>query len=355
MEYFCRLNGKLIQILATIKIHMPQSEERENLLQRIQALPKGAFTEIALDVFRYQARFNPLYKKYLELLDVDPMEIKRLKSVPFLPIEFFKSFSIQTGNWDPALTFHSSGTTGMQTSKHLVRDPLFYQQHAQKLFEYHYGPLSDYCLLALLPAYLEREGSSLVYMVDHFIKQTKHPASGFFLYNMKELVEVAQKELKKGQKVLVIGVSFALIDLGEQFPRSLKGATIMETGGMKGRRREFTRPELHQLLTEGLGVETIHSEYGMTELLSQAYSPGNGRFLPSATMGVMIRELNDPFYHLPHGRIGAVNVIDLANLDTCSFIATDDLGRAYPDYSFEIMGRADNSDIRGCNLMIQEV
>jgi phenylacetate-coenzyme A ligase PaaK-like adenylate-forming protein len=248
--------------------------------------------------------------------------------------------------------FTSSGTTGQSTSKHYVTDIELYKKSYLKGFEYFYGSISDYCILALLPSYLERKGSSLIYMIDDLIKKSNHPESGFYLYQIDVLAEKLKKLDSKGEKVLLIGVSFALLDLVEKHQLQLKNTVVMETGGMKGRRKELIREELHGALKKGFGVERIHSEYGMTELLSQAYSHGNGIFKTPPWMKILIRDTEDPLTFLPYGKSGGINVVDLANMNSCSFIATQDLGKKYADESFEILGRFDHSDIRGCNLMI---
>ena len=328
---------------------------RTALQERIEQVTPAAFEPLALEVFRYQARFNPLYQRFLELLGVDPGQIQSVEHIPFLPISLFKNYSIQTGEWSPEAVFSSSGTTGSQTSQHFLRSKAFYQINARKSFEHFYGQLKDYCVLALLPSYLERSGSSLVFMVEDFIRQSAHTDSGFFLYNTDELIQILQKCKKSQQPTLLIGVSFALLDLAESNPTALEGVTIMETGGMKGRRKELTRSELHQQLSKAFKVENIHSEYGMTELLSQAYSKGKGLFYPGPTMQLRVRDITDPFGQPNQGRTGALNIIDLANLDTISFIATDDLGKVYADQSFEVLGRTDASDVRGCNLMVADL
>uniref|UniRef100_UPI003567DA85 acyl transferase n=1 Tax=Labilibaculum sp. TaxID=2060723 RepID=UPI003567DA85 len=250
--------------------------------------------------------------------------------------------------------FTSSGTTGNLTSRHFVPDLKMYEQSFTKGFEQYYGSVSDYCILALLPSYLEREGSSLIYMMEHLIRDSKHPKSGFYLHNHEELIATIKELKKQNQKILLLGVSFALLDLAEKFQLDLENVIVMETGGMKGRRKEITREELHAFLTKRLGVEKIHSEYGMTELLSQAYSKGDSLFFTPSWMKVLIRDTYDPFSYEKQGRSGGVNVIDLANIHSCSFIETQDLGRIHADGSFEILGRFDHSDIRGCNLLVNE-
>lgn len=323
------------------------------LRNKIRAVKAEHFEALALEVFRHQLRYNSLYQTYTQLLHIEAEKVQHLSQIPFLPIQFFKSHTIRTGSWDPALYFSSSGTTQTSTSRHAVRSQDWYLETAERIFQYFYGPLEDYCILALLPAYLERQGSSLVRMAQHFIERSKHPRAGFFLYNYPELMEVIRDCREQQTPFLLLGVSFALWELSEQYPESLRGGIIMETGGMKGRRKEITREELHGLLKEAFQVEHIHSEYGMTELFSQAYSKGGGLFHPAPTMRVSTRELTDPLCPQKPGKTGAMNIIDLANVDTISFIATDDIGRVYEDGSFEILGRMDSSDIRGCNLLIQ--
>ena len=329
--------------------------DRQSLIGRIGRLPAEPFGALALDIFRYQAEYNPLYHEFLRLLSVRPGSVQSIESIPFLPIQFFKSYHVKTGEWEPELTFSSSGTTAAATSRHLLRDAALYRQNARRGFEFFYGPTSNYAVLALLPAYLERSGSSLVFMADDFIRQSAYPESGFFLHNTDALIAVLARCRDKSIPTLLLGVSFALWELAEKHPMSLSGVVIMETGGMKGRRREITREELHAILRDAFGVESIHSEYGMTELLSQAYSQGGGLFRPSPSMRVLAREITDPLALQRPGATGALNIIDLANLDTISFIATDDLGRVYPDGSFEVLGRHDAGDVRGCNLLVADV
>lgn len=312
----------------------------------------AGFEALALDIFRYQAENNALYARFLELLGRNPAAINRLEQIPFLPISFFKTHRVQTGEWSETTTFISSGTTGQTPSRHLVRDLDVYTHNCVRGFAPLYGPPENWLVLALLPAYLERTGSSLVVMADDFIRRSRFPESGFFLNNLADLADVLARRAP-GTPVLLLGVSFALLDFAEQFPMNLSGVTIMETGGMKGRRKEITRTELHNILTKAFGVEAIHSEYGMTELFSQGYARGGSVFTPSATMRVVITEINDPFCWAKPGRPGQVNIVDLANVDTCSFIATEDLGRSWPNGTFEILGRMDTAEMRGCNLMVE--
>jgi hypothetical protein len=310
-------------------------------------LKEGNFEGLASDIFDYQSIHNPLYSKYLELLG-------RPSSAPhFLPISFFKSHAIQTGIWEAQTEFSSSGTTGQTPSKHMVRDLSMYLENSVRGFDQFYGDPADWVILALLPSYLERGGSSLVAMADHLIRLSKYMESGFFLDDFQQLNTTLNICKSKGYKTILLGVSYALLDFAAQFPSSLQGITIMETGGMKGRRKEMTKTELHEALQNAFQVEAIHSEYGMTELFSQAYAMGSTRFYPAQTMRVCTRELNDPFCPVPFGKTGVLNITDLANLDTCSFIQTEDLGRVWPDGSFEVLGRADAAEIRGCNLMVE--
>ena len=310
------------------------------------------FEELALQIFKFQFENNRVYRSFCDLLYKHPSDVKSLKDIPFLPIQFFKSHSVLSSTESVQTTFTSSGTTGSNTSKHLITNLEIYEQSFKKGFKHFYGNIQDYVVLALLPSYLDREGSSLIYMVDALIKQSNHPESGFYLNNISELKNTSTKLDSEGKKVLLIGVSFALLDLVEAHQFQLKNTIIMETGGMKGRRKELIREELHTILKQGFGVETIHSEYGMTELLSQAYSQGNGIFKCPNWMRIVTRDTEDAMTIQPSGKAGGINVIDLANINSCSFIATQDLGRVYENSSFEIIGRFDASDIRGCNLMV---
>lgn len=311
------------------------------------------FEDLALEIFRFQAQENPVYRQYLHHLRVNPEAISRLEKIPFLPIEFFKTQEVKTGSFQAQTIFKSSGTTLQQRSQHLVADLPFYLHNAEKIFEQFYGPLTGYVFLALLPSYLEQGESSLVAMVDHFIKRSGQQEPGFFLNQLDELKNAIRKARQTQKKVMLFGVTYALLDLAESMGNeALTGVTIMETGGMKGRRKEMIREELHATLKAAFKVETIHSEYGMTELLSQAYSKGNGIFETPGTMKILLRDLNDPFEINPNLRSGGMNVIDLANIDSCCFIETKDIGKLQGDGSFEVLGRFDNSDIRGCNLLV---
>ena len=310
------------------------------------------FEKIALKVFRFQYDNNLVYQEFCQFLNVDKSAVKSLKQIPFLPIQFFKSHNVVSSTAPVEETFTSSGTTGMITSKHFVTDVSVYEKSFQLAFSEFYGNIEDYVVLALLPSYLERTDSSLIYMVEHLIKSTNNAQSGFYLHNYDELASKLIKLDKSGQNILLIGVTYALLDLIEKQNFQLKNTIIMETGGMKGKRKEIIREELHQKLCNGFGVASIHSEYGMTELLSQAYSFGEGIFECPSWMQILIRDTEDALTYIEDGRTGGVNVIDLANINSCSFIATQDLGKKYPNNSFEILGRFDNSDIRGCNLMV---
>lgn len=316
------------------------------------SVSEADFEQTALEVFRFQAAQVPVYRDYLKLLGVDPLRVFEMHKIPFLPVELFKTHRVLPEGMEPQLVFSSSGTTGMVSSQHAVADLSLYENSFFRCFSHFYGPVSDYCVLALLPSYLEREGSSLVYMADFLIRLSGHPDSGFYLHDYEGLAQKLGQLEASGKKVLLLGVTYALLDLAEQFPGPLKNVIVMETGGMKGRRREMVREELHAVLQDAFGVPAIHSEYGMTELLSQAYSKGAGHFFCPPWMRVAVRDVNDPFSYMPRGRTGGLNIIDLANLYSCSFIAVSDLGRILPGGSFEVLGRFDHSDIRGCNLLV---
>ena len=309
------------------------------------------FEALALEVFKFQFKNNKVYRSFCDLLYKHPSDIKSINEIPFLPIQFFKSHNVLSTSLPIEKTFTSSGTTGSITSKHLVSDLKLYEASYLKAFKHFYGQIEDYVVLALLPSYLERNGSSLIYMVNDLIDKSKQAKSGFYLNNLEELAETIKTLESQEQKTLLIGVSFALLDLVETDQFNLKHTTIMETGGMKGRRKEIIRQELHQILQKGFGVNQIHSEYGMTELLSQAYSKGNGIFECPPWMKIVTRDTEDALSIQQPNKTGGINVIDLANLNSCSFIATQDLGKVYDNGEFEIIGRFDNSDIRGCNLM----
>jgi phenylacetate-coenzyme A ligase PaaK-like adenylate-forming protein len=312
-----------------------------------------SFTETALAVFRYQYENNSIYREFTDLLGNDYREVDSLNKIPFIPIEFFKSHRIVTGTDAEKKVFESSGTTEIGVkSRHYVTDILLYEESFIRGFRYFYGDPADYLFFALLPSYVERSGSSLVYMVETLTGMSNDPISRIDRTDIPEVIKDIYKAKRKGEKILFIGVSFALLDCAEKYSPDLSGVIVMETGGMKGVRKEMTREELHSMLKTGLNVPTIHSEYGMTELLSQAYSSGNGLFRCPPWMKVVIRDPLDPMTIFEgYGKSGGINIIDLANLNSCSFISTGDLGKITPDGSFEVLGRFDRSDIRGCNLL----
>ena len=310
------------------------------------------FEKIALKTFRYQYENNLVYQEFCDLLHTNVQKVKTLQQIPFLPIQFFKSHTVVSNNEAPQAIFTSSGTTGMTTSQHLVTDVSLYEESYRRGFSQFYGNIENYVVLALLPSYLEREGSSLIYMVEDLIQLSNQPESGFYLNNHDELIEKLIELDSLGQNVILIGVTYALLDLIEKRKFQLQNTIIMETGGMKGKRKEMIREELHQQLCAGFGVSSIHSEYGMTELLSQAYSLGEGIFECPSWMQILIRDTEDALSYVTDGKTGGINVIDLANRNSCSFIATQDLGKKYANGTFEVLGRFDNSDIRGCNLMV---
>lgn len=310
------------------------------------------FSRIALGVYHFQFANNPLYRAFCEVLGRTPDKVRNFLQIPYLPISFFKTHAITTTSFQPALTFKSSGTTGANTSSHYVKDPALYEKSFLQAFRSFFGPVEEFCVIGLLPSYLERGDSSLVYMVDHLIRKSGHPQSGFYLYNFQALSDTLDLLERSGQKTVLFGVTFALLDFARQFPRKLSHTMVVETGGMKGRQKELTRSELHTLLREGLGIDNVYSEYGMTELLSQAYG-ANGLFHCPPWMKIVLRDETDPLCLLENqNSTGVINVTDLANLYSCSFIATDDLGRMGPGQSFEVLGRLDNSDVRGCSQLV---
>ncbi|HEA29078.1 MAG TPA: acyl transferase [Leeuwenhoekiella sp.] len=310
------------------------------------------FEQAAIQAFMHQYANNEVYARFCHLLHIDANAVTRVSQIPFMPISFFKEYKVLASQQPVQTIFTSSGTTGNTTSKHYVTDTSLYEESFTSCFNMHYGNIADFTVLALLPSYLDRSGSSLIYMVDHFIKQSKNPKSGFYLNELNKLAATLKKMDASGEKTLLIGVSFALLDLIENYDFQLKNTMIMETGGMKGRRKELVREELHARLKKGFGVNQIHSEYGMTELLSQAYSCGNGIFTTPPWMDIHIRDTEDALTPVKPGKTGGINVIDLANSNSCPFIATQDLGRKLDSNRFEVLGRFDQSDIRGCNLMV---
>jgi phenylacetate-coenzyme A ligase PaaK-like adenylate-forming protein len=325
------------------------------ILNRIFSIKdQDDFRKTTLEIFKYQADNNNIYRNYLDLLKVDPGTVNSPVEIPFLPAGFFKDHKIITGDLPEVMVFESSGTSGDSASKHYVVDPSVYKESFSKTFRIFYGDPADYFIAALLPSYTERHNSSLVYMMDEIIKQSAYPDSNFYSDNIPELLLRFRSARNKKKKILLMGVTFALLDLAEKYHPDLSGAIVMETGGMKGRRKEITREEMHSVLKRNLNVYAIHSEYGMTELFSQAYSKGNGIFFSPPWMKILIRDPQDPLSIIfQPGRTGGINIIDLANIHSCSFIATDDLGKLHEDGSFEVLGRMDNSDIRGCNLLIE--
>ncbi len=324
---------------------------------KIFSVDSDGFESLALEIFRFQYAENPVYNAWCKALYTTPGNVRSVAKIPFLPISFFKTHTVQSGVVEKPVLFESSGTTRAVTGRHLVNDISLYEKSFTVAFENFYGPVNDYCIIGLLPAYLERANSSLVYMVDKLVQQSNHPESGFYLNEYEKLYNTLLYLEGKKQKTLLIGVTFALLDFADAYNFPLRYTIMMETGGMKGRRKEMIRDEVHEHLKKSFSLPSIHSEYGMTELLSQAYSKGDGLFNCPPWMKVLAREEDDPL-HLqsePGGNAvkrGALNVIDLANVHSCSFVATDDIGKVFPDGSFEVQGRMDNSDIRGCNLLI---
>ena len=327
---------------------------------KIFSVTDSGFEQLALEVFQFQYRANPVYRSYVDAIRKSPANIDHIEKIPFLPISFFKTDRILSGEFNPAIIFESSGTTQTKNSHHFVKDVSIYKESFRKTFERFYGNIDEWCILGLLPSYLERGNSSLVYMVEDLIKQSGHHKSGFYLNELKELKNTLTELQEAKQKTLLIGVTYALLDFAERFPMQLHHTTIMETGGMKGRREELTRMEIHEQLKKAFGKNEIHSEYGMTELLSQAYSSGEGKFQCPPWMKILVRDDEDPLSVVSRQSsvvsrhftmTGAINIIDLANVYSCSFIATDDVGKLYPDNSFEVLGRMDGSDLRGCSLL----
>ncbi len=313
------------------------------------------FEDVSLEIFRFQYNNNQVYHSWVDALKVNVSSVRSLTQIPFLPIHFFKTHKVITGGSEDPLHFESSGTTGLATSRHYVLKPEIYQKSFLTGFEHFYGAVNNYCILGLLPSYLERKHSSLVMMVDGLLQKSKHPLSGFYLYDHEKLRDVLLQLQSSAQQIILIGVTYALLDFAEKYPMDLNNIIIMETGGMKGKREELTRMEVHKILKSRLGVSIIHSEYGMTELLSQAYSSGAGLFETPPWMRILLREPEDPMNVWSHNdkreTRGAINIIDLANLYSCSFIASDDLGTLSNGGGFTVDGRLDNSDIRGCSLL----
>lgn len=327
------------------------------LEDKIFDVREHGFEQLALEIFQLQVKENQLYHSFIKALKVDPAKVNNVASIPFLPVSFFKNHSVVSGKFEPEVMFESSGTTQTGNSKHLIKSADIYRRSFTDTFESFYGSPQKWCIIGLLPSYLERKNSSLVMMVNDLIELSTHPDSGFYLYEYEKLAQILLKNEANGEKKLLIGVTFALLDFAEQFRHPLQHTTVMETGGMKGRRKEITRPEVHHLLKEAWSLNSIHSEYGMTELLSQAYSAGDGLFRCPAWMKIILRDEDDPLsvqpFSLSTTQSGLINVIDLANIYSCAFIATDDIGKLYTDGSFEVIGRMDSSDVRGCSLMYQ--
>jgi phenylacetate-coenzyme A ligase PaaK-like adenylate-forming protein len=327
----------------------------ENLRKRIFNIKSYSdFREAALQIFNYQFNNNAVYHDFIISLGKNPSEVRTPSDIPFLPVEFFRNHRIVSGNLPVDMIFESSGTTGLASGKHYINDLSLYEESFLKSFRLFYGEPEKYLFAALLPSYIERKGSSLVYMADNLIRRSQYPESGFYKDNFEDLIRVLKKARQEKANILLLGVSFALLDLAEIRSPDLAGVIVMETGGMKGRRKELTRNELHSILRERLNVSSVHSEYGMTELLSQSYSKGDGIFYCPPWMKIIIRDPLDPLTIINEsGQTGGINIIDLANINSCSFIATSDLGKIYDDGGFEVIGRFDNSDIRGCNLMVE--
>jgi Acyl-protein synthetase, LuxE len=318
---------------------------------KVLGTDKAGFESLALEIFQFQYAGNLVYRAYTDALRINPVTVDSITKIPFLPVRFFKSHEVRAGLFEPAAIFESSGTTGNINSRHFVKSLELYKESFVKSFQQFYGDVQDWCIIGLLPSYLERGNSSLVYMMDDLVKRSAHPQSGFYLNEFEKLSAVLSALDKAGQKTLLLGVTYALLDFAEKFPQPLQHITIAETGGMKGRRKEMIREEVHGHLCTAFGITAVHSEYGMTELLSQAWSKGEGVFKCPPWMKILLRDEEDPFL-IKQAGAGTINVIDLANVYSCSFIATDDAARLAADGSFEVLGRVDGSDLRGCSLMV---
>ena len=329
---------------------MPDFKLSENKIFTVSS--PDTFNGVVLEIFHFQYKNNPVYRNFTDYLGIRPSGISHYTQIPFLPVEFFKDHKIISGQFDEEAVFTSSGTTGMQTARHYIKDLSLYEQSFVTNFEQQFGPVNNFVILALLPSYLERQGSSLVYMMDKLIRLSGDERSAFYLHDYEQLAETLNNLKNTSKKVLLMGVTYALLDLAEKYPVRFPELLLMETGGMKGMRREMIREELHEILKEAFGVQQVCSEYGMTELLSQAYSTKSGIFQTPPWMKILIRDINDPLTLLENGQTGGINIIDLANIYSCSFIATKDLGRKTGESTFEMLGRYDNSDVRGCNLLI---
>ncbi len=327
---------------------------RDDLLSNIFKITNDQeFLKCTLDIFNYQYNYNLVYQKFVDGCKIIPSEVNTLNKIPFLPVDFFKSHLVKSGNFSEEIVFTSSGTTGELPAKHFIKDIHVYENSFLKSFELFYGNPDQYVFLSLLPSYLERTGSSLIYMMDKLVSLSKDKRSGFFLYDHDKLNNLLIELKQECKKVILIGVTYALLDFVNEYQVDFPELIVMETGGMKGKRKEMVRDEVHQNLVSSLNVDSIHSEYGMTELLSQAYSKGRGIFICPPWMKILVRDMYDPFQYCKIGATGGINIIDLANLDSCAFIATQDLGKLTGEHSFEIIGRYDASDIRGCNLMVE--
>lgn len=329
---------------------MPKAEQLEMEIFNIKN--EMDFNKIAVKIFHFQYQSNAIYRNYVDNINRDIKSVEHYTQIPFLPIEFFKSHTVISGEFIPERVFTSSGTTGNDISKHFVKKLKLYEKSFSESFRHFMGLPESYVIIGLLPSYLEREGSSLIYMTDRLIKMSSNKASGFYLNDYEQLSELLYNLADKNKKTLLLGVTFALLELADKFPVKFPGLKIMETGGMKGRRKEIVREELHKILQQAFGVDKIYSEYGMTELLSQAYSLGGGIFSAPPWMKILIRDTDDPFTYINYGKTGGINIIDLANVYSCSFIETKDLGKLLPNGDFEVHGRFDNSDVRGCNLLV---
>lgn len=321
--------------------------------RELHSVNEESFADIALQLFRFQAENNAIYHHYVSSLGVNPNEVSTVSDIPFLPISFFRTHRLKTGAWDSETIFTSSGTTGHIPGVHEIKSLEFYLNNAQRCFELFFGDLTDYHFFALLPSYLERQGSSLVVMMDYFVKKSHSTFSAFYLHDYDKLVSDIEKTRGGGKKTVLWGVTFALLDLAERYKPDLSHCLVFETGGMKGRRREITRQELHSVLTEAFRVDKIYSEYGMTELLSQAYTRGGNAFFTPPWMRILVRDITDPMEKGLLNKTGGINVVDLANIESVAFIETEDIGKAYEDGSFEVLGRFDNSEVRGCNLLVE--
>lgn len=338
-------------------MHLKQGVKYTDFEKSIFAAQADNFNDLALELFNHQYQHNNIYRQFCDTLKINAAKVDDIKKIPFLPVSFFKTHTVKTAEFETDTVFESSGTTQTIPGRHFVKDIGLYRKSFTSCFEKFYGPPENKCILGLLPSYLERKNSSLVLMVDELIHASNNPLSGFYLYDHEKLHStLLHNELLK-LPTLLLGITYALLDFAEAYPMQLRHTIVMETGGMKGRRKELTRPEVHVQLQKQLGISLVHSEYGMTELLSQAYSKGDGIFHCPGWMKILIRDEDDPFYISTatdvqkRSQTGLINVIDLANIHSCSFIATDDVGRLHANGSFEVLGRADSSDIRGCSLM----